>query len=65
MHNLNKYDTKLQLFGGCKVTYKGKVYWANMTTREIYCQSIDEDIAGNLSGVKIANITDDFDIVKI
>lgn len=53
-----------ELFNGRKVTYRGKVYWANMVTREIYCHSVDEEIIGSVSGYKVAYITNDWEIVK-
>lgn len=55
---------KEELFGGQKITYRGNVYWANMTTREIYAHSVDEEIAGSVSGYKVADITADWEIVK-
>ena len=54
---------KEDLFNGRKITYRGKVYWANMVTREIYAQSIDADMAGSINGYKVADITDDWEIV--
>ena len=59
--NSNKYE----LFSGRKVTYRGKVYWANMTTMEIYAHSVDEEIIGSISGYKVADITDCLVIVKV
>ena len=50
---------KSELFAEKKVTYRGKVYWANMTTREVYAHSVDEEIAGSVSGYKVADIDDD------
>ena len=44
------------MFDGRKVTYRGKVYWANMVTMEIYCHSVDEEILGSISGYKVADI---------
>ena len=63
MKYLNKH--KVELFEGKKITFRGKVYWANMTTLEIYAHSVDEEILGGISGYKVADITDDFDIVPI
>ena len=57
-------DHKQDLFDGGKITYRGKVYWANLTTMEIYAHSVDEEIAGSISGYKVANITNDWNIVK-
>lgn len=54
---------KEDLFNGKKVTYRGKIYWANMTTKEVYAHSVDEEIAGSVSGYKVADITDNWDIV--
>lgn len=53
-----------ELFSGKKVTYRGKVYWANMVTMEVYCHSIDEEILGSTSGYKVADIAPNFAIVK-
>ena len=53
-----------ELIEGKKITYRGKVYWANTETREIYAHSVDAEIAGSISGYKVADITDDFQIVK-
>lgn len=39
MKYLNRH--KSELFEEKKVTYRGKVYWANMTTREVYAHSVD------------------------
>ncbi len=55
---------KSELFGGKKVTYRGKVYWANLVTREVYAHSVDEEIAGSISGYKVADIDDDWSIIK-
>ena len=62
MKYLNKHAN--ELFNGKKVTYRGKVYWANMTTREVYAHSIDEEILGSISGYKVAGIDDEGNIVK-
>ena len=62
MKYLNKH--KEELFYGDKITYRGKVYWANTVTKEIYAHSVDEEILGSISGYKVADITDDFEIVK-
>lgn len=62
MKYLNNH--KEDLFAGRKLTYRGKVYWANMTTREVYAHSTDEEILGSISGYKVADITDDWTIVK-
>ena len=56
---------KAELFSGRKVTYRGKVYWANMITMEIYAHSVDEEIIGSISGYKVADITDGLVIVKV
>ena len=62
MKNLNKHAN--ELFNGKKVTLNGKVYWANMTTMEIYCHSVDEEILGSVSGHKVADINNNWEIVK-
>lgn len=54
MKYLNSH--KDELFDGRKGTYRGKVYWANMVTMEIYCHSVDEEILGSISGYKVADI---------
>lgn len=53
-----------ELYAGKKVTYRGKVYWANMVTMEIYAHSVDAEISGSISGYKVADITNDWQIVK-
>lgn len=53
-----------ELFNHEKVTYRGMVYWANMTTMEIYAHSVDAEISGVINGRKVADITDDWQIVK-
>lgn len=53
------------LLRGGKVQYRGRVFWANMTTKEVYAHSIDEDIAGSASGYKVADIDDEWNIVGI
>ena len=55
---------KEELFYGDKITYRGKVYWANTVTREIYAHSVDDEISGVINGYKVADITDDREIVK-
>lgn len=52
------------LMNGQKITYRGKVYWANRTTMEIYAHSVDEEILGSITGVKVADITPDYTVVK-
>lgn len=52
-----------ELFNHHKVTGYRKVFWANMTTREIYAHSEDEEIAGSISGYKVADINDNWEIV--
>lgn len=61
MRYLNRHAT--ELFEGKKIEYRGKVYWANMVTREVYAHSVDAEIAGSISGYKVGNITDDWEIV--
>lgn len=62
MKYLNKKAA--ELFSGEKVTYRGFVYWANMTRKEIYRHSVEAEISGVTNGTKYANITDDWKIVK-
>lgn len=57
-------DHKNELFAGKKITYRGKVYWANLMTNEIYALS---DVAyknGVINGYRVGVITEDGDIVK-
>ena len=53
-----------ELFEGKKLTWRGKVYWANMTTNEVYAMDASEYSTGRLFGTKVANIDDSFNIVK-
>lgn len=62
MKYLNNH--KQELFNGQKITYRGKVYWANMVTMEIYAHSIDAEISDDITGYKVADITENFDIIK-
>lgn len=64
--NPMKYlNSKIEdLMYGRKVTYRGKVYWANRTAMEIYSHSVDDEILGSITGYKVADITHDFKIVK-
>lgn len=59
---LNKH--KMDLFNGNKVTWRGRVFWANMTTKEIYAHSVDAEIAGVINGYRVAIIDDDWNIRK-
>lgn len=63
MKHLN--DNKERLFAGEKILYRGRVFWANMTTFEVYAHSIDEELAGSVSGYKVADITNEWEIVEI
>lgn len=45
-----------ELLGGKKITYRGKVYWMNTATNEIYAHSVDEEIVGSISGYKVADV---------
>ena len=47
-----------ELVEGKKVTYRGKVYWMNPVTNEIYAHSTDEEILGSISGYKVADVID-------
>lgn len=53
-----KYLTKhlSELFAEKKITYRGKVYWANIWTKEVFAHSVDEEILGSISGYKVADI---------
>lgn len=57
-------NRKNDLFDGKRVTYRGKTYWANMVTMEIYAHSVDAEISGDITGYKVASITANLDIVK-
>ncbi len=60
---LNKKEE--ELFQGRKVTFRGKVYWANVVSREVYCHSVDEEILGSISGYMVADITDNWEIKEV
>lgn len=53
---------KQSLLDGKKLVCYGKVYWANMVTREVYAHSIDEELQGSISGYKVADISNDMTI---
>lgn len=53
------------LFRGDKVKYRGRVFWANLTTKEVYAHSIDEELAGSVSGYKVASIDDEWNVVEV
>lgn len=55
---------KNDLFEGHKITYRGKVYWANMYTREVYAMSAEAYNCGVTDGYKVADIAADCTIVK-
>lgn len=58
---------KAELFAGKKVTYRGKVYWANIWTKEVFAHSVDEEILGSISGYKVADIIKEkgtYEVVK-
>lgn len=57
---LNRHSE--ELFNGQKVTGYDRVFWANMTTREIYAHSTDAEILGSINGYKVADITDNWQI---
>ena len=48
------------LMHGCKLEYRGWVYWANTVTLKIYRQSEDARISGSILGDEYAYITEDF-----
>ena len=62
MKYLNNHKT--DLFKGKKITYRGKVYWANMTTREIYAHSVEAEMSGVINGYKVADIDGNWNIIK-
>lgn len=62
MKYLNNH--KDELFDGKKIAYRGKTYWANMVTMEIYAHSNDAEISGDITGYKVADITSSLNIVK-
>ena len=45
-----------ELFARKKISYRGKVYWANLWTDEVCAHSVDEEILGSISGYKVGNI---------
>lgn len=54
-----------ELFAGKKITYRGKVYWANVWTDEVCAHSVDEEILGSISGYKVAEIVETNGAYKI
>lgn len=54
-----------ELFSGKKITYRGKVYWANVWTDEVCAHSVDEEILGSISGYKVADIVEKNGAYKI
>lgn len=48
------------LMHGCKIAYRGWVYWANTVTLKIYRQSEEARISGSILGDEYAYITEDF-----
>lgn len=48
---------KLDLFAGKTVTVGNRAYWANMTTREIYAESVTAYECGIVNGYKVADIS--------
>ena len=53
------------LMRGCKITYRGWVYWANTVTLAVYRQSVDAAISGSILGYEYARISEDFKKVII
>ena len=50
-------DNHIQdLYDGKKITYRGKVYWLNYTTQEIYAQSVEAEMSGYILGYKVADV---------
>lgn len=64
---MKKYLEKhvAELFAGKKISYRGKVYWANLWTNEVCAHSVDEEILGSISGYKVADIICENRITKI
>ena len=65
--HLNTQKVKAQLFDGRKVNYLPTdfVFWANMVTREVYAHSFDAELAGVVSGAKVADIDEDGNIIPV
>lgn len=66
-----KYLTKhlSELFAGKKITYRGKVYWADAHGwgKEVYAHSVDAEISGDITGYKVADIVEKngaYEVVK-
>ena len=56
-----------ELVSGKKITYRGKVYWTNDWTNEVYAHSVDAEISGDITGYKVADIVEKngaYEIVK-
>lgn len=62
MKYLNNH--KDELLSGKKITYRGKVYWANLLTSEIYAMSVEAHMSGVIDGYLVGRITDSMEIVK-
>ena len=63
MKYLNKHFS--ELVAGKNITYRGKVYWANVWTGEVFAHSVDEEILGSISGYKVADIVEKNGAYKI
>lgn len=59
---LNKH--KSELFEGRTITFRGFVYWANISVKGIYRMSLDAHSFGRINGERYADITETFEIVK-
>nr|DAH81023.1 MAG TPA: hypothetical protein [Caudoviricetes sp.] len=55
---------KDDLMKGYAIMYRGKAYWLNWATMEIYATSQESFMAGVINGYKVADITADGQIVK-
>lgn len=62
MKYLNKHVE--EMLEGKHINYRGKHYWANEYTMEVYAMSYDSYLNGNINGYKVADITGDHKIVK-
>lgn len=52
-----------ELCNGRKIAYRGKVYWMNDVTMEIYAHSLESEVYQSISGYKVADVTDNFVVV--
>lgn len=62
MKYLNNH--KSLLLNGAAIPYRGKMYWANLYSMEVYAMSIDAWKTGVINGYKVADIAEDGQIIK-